>query len=290
MLIAINYANDRFKANRKWCTWSLKHIGKVDQVIEYSPRNIDVHFWKKHKEILSYKRGGGLWLWKPWIILRTLNNMCDNDILLYCDSGTFIVHDLHVLTDNMLKTKDHVMAFQIPCLELYYTKRETYRLMNIPEEGVFLSNQICTGYILFRKSEFTLNLVKEWLEYMYDERKVSPRKFCSDILERPDFFAHREDQSIFSLVCKKHGVVPHWDPSDFGERPWEYASPQHKIYVRRGDNSHYPKCFLSCRTYPAIGYLIKSVLKDLAYKYKIMSYQKYLKNKGIPVENVVFDN
>ena len=32
-------------------------------------------------------RGGGYWVWKPWIIVDTLRQMKENDVLVYVDSG-----------------------------------------------------------------------------------------------------------------------------------------------------------------------------------------------------------
>ena len=45
-------------------------------------------FWNNHSEfILANKRGYGYWLWKPYLIMKTLEQMNDNDILVYADCG-----------------------------------------------------------------------------------------------------------------------------------------------------------------------------------------------------------
>lgn len=44
-------------------------------------------FVEKHKEWLNTKSHYGLFIWKPYIILKTLENMNENDIMVYSDAG-----------------------------------------------------------------------------------------------------------------------------------------------------------------------------------------------------------
>ena len=45
-------------------------------------------FWKQHKDFIKNNpRGFGYWIWKPYILMKTIEQMKDNDILLYLDAG-----------------------------------------------------------------------------------------------------------------------------------------------------------------------------------------------------------
>ena len=61
-----------------------------DKTILYTDIDLknDSEFWNKHSNfILKNKKGFGYWLWKPYIIKKTIAQMKDGDILLYLDAG-----------------------------------------------------------------------------------------------------------------------------------------------------------------------------------------------------------
>ena len=46
----------------------------------------DEIFWENHSSFIeNNKKGYGYWLWKPYIIKKTLEKMKKGDILLYLD-------------------------------------------------------------------------------------------------------------------------------------------------------------------------------------------------------------
>ena len=51
-------------------------------------------FRHTHFAILTKRRGGGYWLWKPYIILKTLiERMSDDDLFMYQDADSYLVND-----------------------------------------------------------------------------------------------------------------------------------------------------------------------------------------------------
>ena len=75
MKILINYATPEFAHRRRIQTATAYAVGGFDKVIEYSPEDLDEEFRRKNEQILKHKRGGGYWLWKPYIIKKTLAEM-----------------------------------------------------------------------------------------------------------------------------------------------------------------------------------------------------------------------
>ena len=71
-----------------------------------------------------------------------------------------------------------------------------------------------------------------------------------------NFVESRDDQSVFTLVCRIHGVEPFRDPSQFGKYPFKYAwypgiSHKYKRYSFRPHkypNSPYPQILVSTRS------------------------------------------
>ena len=85
--------------------------------------------------------------------------------------------------------------------------------MGLTEEKYKVSNQIIATYFCFLVTPATRNFMKEWLSLCCDFELLSPAGLGKFDIPTKDlgesFVAHREDQSIFSLLCKKYGVSPH---------------------------------------------------------------------------------
>jgi hypothetical protein len=283
MIVAINYADEKFEKNRKENSRTAYKKGKADKVIEYSYADLDKEFTTKHAKILSYKRGAGLWLWKPYIILKTLNQMQNGDYLFYCDSGAYYVNEIQNLIDVLDKSGQDIMPFVCSLLERQFTKKEAFEIMGFDKYDL---NQIITTCILIKKNDKSVAFIQEWQDYMYDERLSSYEHFCPEIEEFTDFVSHREDQSIFSLLCYKKELKVYRDPSNYGERPWMYVRPGTLYQEPVVENSPYPKIIISCRKMPASKYRIKEFFMHYLWKMGIFNQKVCYKMHGISTDSL----
>lgn len=216
MIVAINYANSKYKKAQKINSLTAKYIGRVDKVISYTPGDIDKKFIQKNKEILSQKRGNGYWLWKPYIIKKTLGTMHNNDYLVYLDSGAFYINNVLHLIKEMEKESQYIMAFELPFKERFYTKRDVFAYMNCDTSLYTETNQRMATMIIIKKTEKSVQFVDEWLEYgqlgfiITDARNNIGKSNYSGFIE------NRHDQSIFSVLSKKYKINAYRDPSQFG--------------------------------------------------------------------------
>lgn len=278
MIYAINYADANFEKVRKFNTKTAYSKGQADKVIEYSPSDLDEEFVKKNKKILSYKRGVGLWLWKPYVILKTLKQIDEGDYLFYCDAGAIYVNKIQYLIDCMEKYQQSIMLFELPLLERQFTKKETFYFMNYDD---YEQNQILAGYILLKKNSFSESFISEWLTYCEDERILSPKYFLDNIDEFEDFVAHREDQSVLSILVRKHNLPVFRDPSNFGDRPWQYASNEWSFKPKKYLNSNYPKIIISNRKADPQKYLVKERIKTILNKIGIYNQKVFFIKNSI---------
>lgn len=273
MIYAINYADEKYEGFRKYNTKTAYLKGKADKVIECSSDDIDSEFRKKNHKILSYDRGAGLWLWKPYIILNALEQINKGDYLFYCDAGSIFVNEIQLLIDNLEKENQSIMIFELPLLARQFTKKETFILMGYDD---YHFNQCAAGYILMKKNNEVIAFIREWLDYMQDERIVSHEYFLHEVDEFDDFYSHREDQSVLSILTRKHNLPVFRDPSDYGDRPWQYASKDWSYAPKVYMNSDYPKIIISNR-------------KENPRKYKWKEKAKTILNKiGFYTENYYF--
>ena len=111
-LYVVNYADTTFEHARKVNSTSAVEIGKADSVLEYRPEDIK-NFITAHPDIFKYKRGFGLWAWKPYVIYDALQKIEDEAWLFYCDSGAEFINDIHYLINQAENDHKNKMVFQL---------------------------------------------------------------------------------------------------------------------------------------------------------------------------------
>ncbi|KGE86612.1 MAG: hypothetical protein ACE362_25145 [Phaeodactylibacter xiamenensis] len=218
MIYLINYANKPYAKMQKFQSYTAKNFGGIDKIIEYSDSDIyrDKTFYLNNKKILDIKKGNGLFLWKPYIILKTLQKLGKDDILIYCDVDTIFIDDVKPLTQLMKKKKSSLMVFDSPNFEYEYTKYNLCQDLGLLENSILESRQRYASYSLYRKTKYTLGFIQEWLNTctIYDHISDEVKSYHPTYGQK--FVHNLQDQSIFSLLTKKHRIEAFRDPSNWG--------------------------------------------------------------------------
>ena len=215
-VVLVNFANDLFEEKQKYQNETAFKLCNFDQIYSFSPKDIEEEFYEQHKLILSQERGNGYWLWKPYFIKKVLSTLDDGDLLFYCDSGAYFIDSINSLIKLQKEINQDIIPFYNPHLEKIWTKRDTFILMNCDEERYINTNQLLGGINLWKKSEFTLNFMDEWIIYASDVRCITDIENTLGYQNYEGFKEHRHDQSIFSLLCKRYGLKSFPDPTQFG--------------------------------------------------------------------------
>ena len=225
MKILFNYANEKYRQAQWLNSLTGKYIAHFDKVYEFGPDDIDPMFRAAHKDIFAYKRGDGLWIWKPYFLCRLLEECKEGDTIFYCDSGAFFIRNVDPLYEVLDKEKP-IFVTDIPLIESCFTKPLCFDVMGGSEYKDM--NQIQGGFILIKVCEYTKVFVKKWLDYCCNIDLISPSGVQDqnwgkiDIYYDKNFVAHREDQSILSLLCHINGIKAHRDISQKGLDPKYY--------------------------------------------------------------------
>lgn len=211
----ITFATNEYINDAKKLCESAQNIGGFDTTTIYNLDDLDEVFKIKNKDILSIKRGAGLWLWKPYIIQKKMLEIDNNDILCYCDSLYLFLKDIKSYSDQWLSNKNiaafHNKPNETSWFEKNYTKLDTLVLMNVPRQlhDIYKNSyQVWAGFILFRRTLNSIRFTGEWLTYAQDERMMLDRKSIFGP-EDPNFIDNRHDQSILSILLKKWGLSMH---------------------------------------------------------------------------------
>lgn len=149
-------------------------------------------------------RGFGFWCWKPQIILQSLRQINDGDMLIYADLGCeFSANGAKNLLAKLkeLESSD-MIGFSLGTIEKEYTKGDVFRHFGVENDARFTqSHSIMGGIIFMKKSQKTLQIIDEWLDIFrnhFDLVNDNPSK--SPNLQ--GFIQNRHDQSIWSLLNK----------------------------------------------------------------------------------------
>lgn len=217
MIIAANYADKKFQRAQRLNSKTARRWG-ADRVIEYTAKDIDPAFRAANKEILDNPRGGGYYLWKPYVFYRAYQELQDGDYLIYTDAGSIYVDEIQKLIDCMEKEQVNLMLFSLQneMLERKYTKRDAFILTGCDEEKYADTPQSIGGYMLCKKSQEVEDFFQEVLSYAQDIRIISDRPNTMGKENYPDFVDHRHDQSVISLISKKREIKKFRDPSQYG--------------------------------------------------------------------------
>lgn len=205
--LAICFTDEKYQKTRERYAAQLLSKGIFDSVIQYSPDDFDKDFKDKHgKFIAENPKGYGYYIWKPYLILKTLEMMDDGDILVYGDAG----NEMKGTPEECLLMIDQVKirSRKIPILAakggwcIRWIKSDLYITMGYKIFTPF-KRMVEAGRIVILKNEITMSFFKEWRYYATsDYSNIDDSE--STLPNLPLFIEHRHDQSIFSILFHKY--------------------------------------------------------------------------------------
>lgn len=262
----VSYADgpEVFYKNQNALTASALNKG-IDFFLNYKRSHLDTDFIERNKTILAQKKGAGYWLWKPWIILKTLQTVEENAIVIYADSG-FVIHSpLNSLID---------LAMNHPIILVDYdtslhgnlgevTKRETLVRMGCDTPSCRQGKHLWAAFSIFRNTPESRAFVKKWLDYCADEAILTDTP--SALSEYPEHRSHSHDESVLSTLYNlepngKHLITV----SEF----YKYASWHH-----RHPGNEYESLL------PKMGKLIRGIERKILNSSWMISLRKVILEK-----------
>jgi hypothetical protein len=225
--LLINYADRAYYLAQQVNKLSGLKVAGFERAITYRREHLDPRFVERNREVLSEPFGAGCWLWKPYIVVNTLHNeMSEGDVLFYCDSGCRFIGSLDAIIERCVQQADKpILLFQLDpsYSNRKYTKRDCFHYMGLDEPFYADATQTLASFFVCQKTAFTVRFFEEWLRFAEDRRILTDAPNQCGLPNYPDFFEHRYDQSILSLLGRKHGIAAIPDISQYGNtyRPVE---------------------------------------------------------------------
>ena len=176
------------------------------------------------KNLSKNSKGYGYWFWKPFLILKHIQQLNEGDILHYMDLGCHLnpggIRRFNQYIDIVNKASKGILAFQYyssnsnPNLKIHYpsrkesmyTKSDLLNFFSVLEnEKITNTEQFWAGSFFIKKNTFTINFLKEWLD-VFRLRMELIDDTPSKIENFNEFIENRYDQSVFSIMCKKNQI------------------------------------------------------------------------------------
>lgn len=177
-----------------------------DKTILYTDNELrlDKDFWSKHGRFIENNpRGYGYWLWKPYLIKKTMSKMKTGDVLLYLDCGCEIDKrkSEYIKKYFELIKRDKIIGTETGWFEYQYNKMDFLISMNKKTNLAFLnSKQRQAGAVMFFVEERTSKLVNLWYKIGCNYHLIDDTPSMHKNVK--GFIEHRHDQSIFSTLTK----------------------------------------------------------------------------------------
>ena len=190
-------------ANRLINQAKMTHI--FDQTILYTVKDLqeDTEFWCKHGNFIENNpRGYGYWLWKPYLIKKTMAQMKPGDVLLYLDCGCEIDNKKTQLIKKYFEIVrlDKIIGTETGWQEYMWNKMDLIYDMKLVNQKFLYSKQRQAGAIMFCVEEKTIKIVNLWYKICNNYHLIDDSPSIRKNI--PGFKEHRHDQSIFSALTK----------------------------------------------------------------------------------------
>jgi hypothetical protein len=221
-IILINYADQGYVKAQAKNTRTGSRFGGFTKVINFQKKHLGQHFLNRNKELFSKRRGAGYWVWKPYIMLYTLQNLSKpGDWIFYSDSGSHFTGSIMPWIHHAERKRQNMVFFDVGPShpERRWSKRDAFVYMQCDSEAYANSIQRLSGYQLVRNCPEAIRFYHECLRYNEDIRIVSDEENTCRKPNYEGFEENRHDQTVLSLLSKKW-KIPSWPRPDAPQKNW----------------------------------------------------------------------
>lgn len=221
MLKFITYGDESFYFSKKIIALEAKKLNIFDEIILFNKEDLSNEILLS--PLMKFKKGGGYWLWKPFIIYKSLLEAEDNDIIVYADSGCSLFTSTQWGEYFSKLNHSSILLFQYNNFKLYswtkynenltesvnlgcWMKKRTIEYFNSyfkSNEDWFLSFNIMLGGVVFcKKDENSLLFFKKFLELMLTRHDLVVDPQGEEKNNQFSFFyEHRHDQALLTPLA-----------------------------------------------------------------------------------------
>jgi hypothetical protein len=166
-VILCSFADSRISPTLDRLKKQAVETGFFDEIFFYNENDFDKNFLNQNRKILKPTvRGYGYWIWKPYIIKKTLSSIDDEDILLYIDAGSYLNKNgkerFFEYINIVKKNESGLLTFELngdAFKEKYWTKGDLFDYFNV-RNNIEITNSLMRDASTFflKKIHFLFHL------------------------------------------------------------------------------------------------------------------------------------
>jgi hypothetical protein len=207
----LTFCTEEFRSAAQGLIASAERLGFFSSVKAISFEDIAVHdFIGRRSWIRPTVRGCGFYAWKPYIIRETLSLVPAGDVVVYWDAGrgagnAFLIPPRRIVS-SALRSGGSCPGVLVPQYgaNRCWTHRACFDAIGASEEAAYEGPQIQATFSIWQHHPTTLAFLDQWLEFCGDISVVGD----ADATQPDEFVGHRHDQSVCTLLARKHSRQP----------------------------------------------------------------------------------
>ena len=223
----ISYGDASFSEYRKKIVEEVESTKLFDKIITYCHEDLGEDILSS--EAFKFKKGGGYWTWKPYIINKTLEKMSENDILVYCDVGCTI--NKSKKWNKLFKDieSNDIVGSLIQGTNIKWCRNNVLKYFKLNGKYWPFFNQVSASHLFVKKNLKTSLFIKKWKNLSINRPDLLLDVPPNEITNESRFFIeNRYDQSILNGLIynnietmKIKLIWSNFDNRSFFKRPIE---------------------------------------------------------------------
>lgn len=141
-----------------------------------------------------------------------IEKLNEGDYLIYTDACTIFMNSSKLLVNFLEKKNASFWMNKVYFKERKWSKRDAFLIMDADKPFFSDTDQYMAGIQLYKKTDYSIKFIKEWLFYCQDIRIITDNRNTLGKQNYKDFIENRHDQTALSLLIKKYGEANSGNP------------------------------------------------------------------------------
>ena len=205
------YSNEKYEKPRKALIELAKKSKIFSGIFEYDREWLEkTVFYKDNIEILgdTKGKGDGWCLWKPYVILESLNKIKEGDVIFYMDSTDTFSPNIGNFLDDYFNNNNLLLSLLGLSPNKHYTKRDTFFYMGCDSRRYWDSLQLEAGIIGVKKNKKNMQIISEYLGFCRNPNIINNSNNVCGLENLQGYIDHRYDQSVLTNIKTKYNINP----------------------------------------------------------------------------------
>ena len=227
MIYLVTFADGRLFLNTRNLFDKTLSVLNVDKHISYTRDDIiNTDFYRRNERIFKFKKGFGLFIWKPYIISDQLAKINENDYIFYCDCSQHVIEGFTQSIDPTIQymetnNLDIMPGIRQNLTNEMHTSDDCINRIKMDYDfdinAYKSSPQYTAGHLIIKKTERSVKFINEWLKYCQIYKCIEKKKTKTGF--------NNCDMAVLNVLLFAYSIQNPCQPLD------KYISRSHNVFL-----------------------------------------------------------